>query len=139
VVACANSAAGDQFFMDAPVFHVSCTGSLHTSVLEYLVRAGAGGVMVAACPPRDCWNREGVKWLEERVDNGREAELKPRVDRRRIRIVYAAEGESLRLAAELQAYREALAAMDPAQGEEDIAIDLLCEAPEVSVAEEVPR
>ncbi|NIP82298.1 MAG: hydrogenase iron-sulfur subunit, partial [Gemmatimonadetes bacterium] len=55
---------------------------LHTSVIEYLVRAGAGGVMVVACPPRDCWNREGVTWLEERVYNEREAELKDRVDRR---------------------------------------------------------
>ncbi|HSG08544.1 MAG TPA: cytochrome b N-terminal domain-containing protein [Longimicrobiales bacterium] len=139
LVACANSAAGGDFFLDAPVYPVSCTGSLHTSVLEYLVRAGAGGVMVVACPPRDCWNREGVKWLEERVDNGREAELKPRVDRRRIRIVYAAEGESLRLAAELHAYRQDLTALDRAQGEDDIVIDVLCEVPEVSVAEEAAR
>jgi coenzyme F420-reducing hydrogenase delta subunit len=139
LVACGNSAAGDDFFQDAPVFRVSCTGSLHTSVIEFLVRAGAGGVMVAACPPRDCWNREGVTWLEERVDNGREAELKPRVDRRRVRIVYAAEGESMRLAAELHAYREEVAAMDRARAEDDIVIDVLCEVPEVSVAEEASR
>ena len=89
--------------------------------------------------PPPCWNREGVKWLEERVDNGREAELKPRVDRRRIRSVYAAEGDSLRLAAELHAYRQDLTALDRAQGEDDIVIDVLCEVPEVSVAEEAAR
>jgi len=139
VVACGNSAAGGDFFLDAPVFQVSCTGSLHTSVIEYLVRAGAGGVLVAACPPRDCWNREGVTWLEERVDHGREAELKPRVDRRRVRIVYAAKGESLRFAAALAAYRDDLAALDRARGEDDIVIDDLCEVPEVSVAEEAAR
>jgi ferredoxin len=139
VVACANSATDGEDFLNAPVFRVSCTGSLHTSVIEYLVRAGAGGVLVAACPPRDCWNREGVTWLEQRVHNGREAELKPRVDRRRVRIVYASEGESLRLAAELRAYREELAVFERTPGEEDIVIDVLCEVPETSVAEEASR
>jgi len=139
VVACANGAAQDPFFLSAPVFRVSCTGSLHTSVIEYLVRSGAGGVLVAACPPRDCWNREGVTWLRERVENGREAELKPRVDRRRVRIAYAAEAEPLLLAAELAAYRQELATLDRAQGESDIEIDTLCEVPEVSVAEEARR
>ena len=99
VVACgrgAGGAASGGSFMGAPVFEVSCAGSLHTSVLEYLVRAGWGGVLVASCPPRDCWNREGVTWLEERVYRGREAELKERVDRRRVRVAYAGEGALLR-------------------------------------------
>jgi hypothetical protein len=80
-----------------------------------------------------------VTWLEQRVHNGREAELKPRVDRRRVRIVYASEGESLRLAAELRAYREELAVFERTPGEEDIVIDVLCEVPETSVAEEASR
>jgi ferredoxin len=140
LVACsrgAGGAAGGDWFMDAPVFGVSCAGNLHTSVIEYLVRAGAGGVLVVSCPPRDCWNREGVTWLEERVYHGREAELKERVDRARVRIAHAAEGEPLRVAAELEAFRTEIAAMERTSAEEDINIDLLCEVPEVSVAEEV--
>jgi ferredoxin len=142
LVACGRGAGGvasGPSFLGAPVFPVSCAGSLHTSVLEYLVRAGWGGVLVVTCPPRDCWNREGVAWLEERVYRGREAELKERVDRRRVRIAYAGEGELLRVVAELQGFRDEVAAMAAAAGEDDIVIDTLCDAPELSVAEEARR
>ena len=144
VIACsrgAGGAANDAFFMGAPVLPVSCAGSLHTSVVEYLVRAGAGGVLVVSCPPRDCWNREGVGWLAQRVYHEREAELKARVDRRRVRIAHAGAGQPLRVAAELAAFRDDVAALAGAEGatrpEGPIDIDTLCEAPEVSVAEEV--
>jgi coenzyme F420-reducing hydrogenase delta subunit len=62
-------------------------------VIEYYLRAGADGVMVAACPARDCWNREGGKWAEARIVHEREAELQARVDRRRVRIATAAPGD----------------------------------------------
>lgn len=139
LVACGRGAGGvtrEDAFMGAPVMGVSCAGTVHTSVVEYLVRAGWGGVLVVSCPPRDCWNREGAVWLEERLYNGREAELKERVDRRRVRVAYAGEGETLRVAAALQAYRQDLAALEAARGEEDIVLDVACETPEVSVAEE---
>ncbi|HSG48552.1 MAG TPA: 4Fe-4S dicluster domain-containing protein, partial [Longimicrobiales bacterium] len=139
LVACARGAGGvtaDPTFMGAPVLGVSCAGTLHTSVVEYLVRSGWGGVLVVSCPPRDCWNREGAIWLEERLYNGREAELKERVDRRRVRVAYAGEGETLRVAAALQGYRQEIAAMENDPGEEDIILDVGCEVPEVSVAEE---
>lgn len=137
IVACGRGPTTGRHFMDAPVYPVSCVGSMHTSVIEYLVRAGAGGVLIASCPPRDCWNREGVSWLEERVHHEREAELKARVDRRRVRIAYAGEAEPLRLFADLQAFRAEVAALHAAEAEEDIEIDVECETPEVSVAEEV--
>lgn len=142
VVACergAGGAAARERFGGAPVFGVSCAGSLHTSVVEYLVRAGAGGVLVVSCPPRDCWNREGVTWLEERVHHGREAELQARVDRRRVRLASAGEGEPLRVAAELAAFRADVAALGAGAAEQDIDIDTLCDVPEVSAAEEVAR
>jgi hypothetical protein len=49
----------------------------------------------------------------------------------------AAEGEPLRVAAQLEAFRAEIAEMERTSAEEDIDIDLLCEVPEVSVAEEV--
>ncbi len=73
----------------AAVHPVDCAGNLHTSVIESFVRAGAAGVLVIACPPRDCWNREGPRWLVERMYHEREAELQARVDRRRVRVAYA--------------------------------------------------
>ena len=93
--------------------------------------------MVASCPPRDCWNREGVTWLEERIYNEREAELKNRVDRRRLRIVYAGEGERATIESELALFRSQMKALDKALSEQDIDIDVECVVPEVSVAEEI--
>jgi len=140
LVACSRGAGGaaqETHYLGAPVFPVSCAGSLHTSVIEYLVRAGAGGVLVMSCPPRDCWNREGVTWLEERVYHDREAELKARVDRRRVRIASAGAHEPLRVATELASFRDEVSRMETASAEQDIKIDVECEVPEVSVAEAV--
>ncbi len=135
VVGCTQGAAVGPRFAGAPVLPVSCAGSLHTSVLEYLVRAGVGGVLVASCPSRDCWNREGVIWLHARVNDGREAELRSRVDRRRVRLAHAAEGEADRLAAEVRSYRAEVLLMGGGEGEERIEIDTLCEVPVVSIGE----
>ena len=139
VVGCVNSAAGwsSGALADVPIFGVSCVGALHTSVIEYLVRAGAGGVLVATCPSRDCWNREGVMWLEERVYHAREAELQDRVDRRRVRIVSAAQYETAHLAREVEAFAAHVGSLEEAAGEAAIEIDAVCETPEVSVAEAV--
>jgi coenzyme F420-reducing hydrogenase delta subunit len=106
---------------------VVCAGSLHTSVVEYLVRAGAGGVLVAACPGRDCWNREGPKWLAQRLYAGREADLKPRVDRQRLRYVQTGAAGRRDIAVAVEEMRSEIAAMRPAMSEGDIDIDLLCE------------
>ena len=67
-------------------YSTECSGSVHTSVIELLIREGAGGVYLLSCPSRDCLNREGPKWLHQRVYEDREAELQSRVDRRRIRV-----------------------------------------------------
>jgi ferredoxin len=142
LVGCAKSGAGwgHRTVHGASVLEVSCAGNLHTSVIEYLIRGGAGGVMVVTCPPRDCWNREGVMWLEERVHNRREAELQDRVDRRRLRIVHAAEAERTSLDAHLTRFRAQMSNLDRALGEKVASLDAelaaRCEPPPVSVAEE---
>ena len=136
LVGCERGAAGwgVDHFDGAPVLTVSCAGSMHSSVVEYLVRAGAGGVMVVSCPPRDCWNREGVKWLEERLYNEREAELKARVDRTRLRVVYAAEREGAALRSEIDRFAGHVRALHRAKSEQAIEIDTTCEPPLVSAA-----
>lgn len=135
----AGGAASGPDFLGAPVLPVSCAGSLHTSVIELLVRAGVGGVLVVSCPPRDCWNREGVAWLEQRVHHGREAELQDRVDRRRVRLASAGAGEPLRVAAELSAFREAVAALDSPDAEAHLVIDTECDPVDLERAGEVVR
>ena len=88
----------------AAVLPVDCAGNLHTSIIELFVRGGAGGVLVVACPPRDCWNREGPRWLLDRMYNDREAELQARVDRRRVRVTYANAGETTEVLQALGAF-----------------------------------
>lgn len=125
-----DSAPTAAVFGQPLVFTVPCAGNLHTSVIEYIVRAGAGAALVVACPPRDCWSREGPKWLLERMYEDREAELQPRVDRRRVRVVNAAPGEQRRVRAEIAALERELARMDAAEAEEQILIDTACELDE---------
>lgn len=87
VLGCRNGLAGRPELLAAAgvvVRPTACAGSLHTSVVELLLRAGVGGVYLLTCPPRNCLYREGPKWLAARVLDGRAAELQPRVDRRRI-------------------------------------------------------
>jgi ferredoxin len=111
----------------ATVHPVDCAGNLHTSVIELLVRAGASGVLVLACPPRDCWNREGARWLEERVYHDREAELQARVDRRRVRIAHASAGETREAVTALCTVMAETARLDAPDREVVAALDLVCE------------
>jgi ferredoxin len=141
VIACrqAGGLAAVAELDGAPVFTVSCAGNLHTSVVEYFVRSGVGGVLMVACPPRDCWSREGPIWLEQRLYHDREAELQHRVDRRRIRLVHAAEHDRSLVQAALADFRGAIRTLGAASAE-SVAEDELgaeCEVP-VTVAQE-PR
>jgi ferredoxin len=131
VVACGRSAAAspDGSFGGARVFPVTCAGTLHTSVVELLVRSGAGGVFVVSCPPEDCWGREGVKWLDARLYHGREAELKERVDRRRIAVASYSHREVAAALAALGSFRETIAAMELPEAERDMTLDAECDEP----------
>ena len=108
-------------------YPVPCTGNLHSSVVELALRGGAAGVIVFSCPPRDCRGREGPRWLEERLFHDREAELQPRVDRRRVATATVVVGD---LAGTLAAYRDFRARLVPLGpgtlgdvGEMDVACD----------------
>ena len=134
VISCDRSATGKRSsFEGSPVVPVSCAGNLHSSTVEYLIRAGATGVLVCACPPRDCWNREGPIWLQERLFRDREAELKARVDKERVRVVYAGAAEKRVLGAALTKFRADLARKEMPTAESGIEIDLECLIPETEV------
>ena len=107
-------------------YPVDCTGSLHTSVIELLVRGGSAGVLVLSCPPRDCWNREGPRWLSERVHHGREAELQARVDRRRVRLASVNANESGDAIRALRDFRTELAQAGVVVADASLAIDTEC-------------
>lgn len=114
-VCCAQSPVSHRAALagrGAYVHVVSCIGNLHSSVVEQLLRDGAPGVFVGGCPPRDCTNREGPRWLDERLFHGREAELQPRVDRRRLRMTTMAPGDLPAVIEALDRFARELSAMD---------------------------
>jgi ferredoxin len=117
VIGCDRAGAGLAIAASAeratPYF-VDCAGSVHSSVIELMIRAGCSGVLVLACPPRDCWNREGPRWLHERVYNDREAELQARVDRRRVRIGYVDTPDVASTRARVAAFRNDLETLEAA-------------------------
>lgn len=117
VVVCCDHGAG-EFASDLTTaggvpYPVDCAGNLHTSVVELLLREGADGVLILACPERNCWNREGPRWLRERVYGRREAELQPRVERARVRIVNVDAGERALGVAALRAFAAEVASLGP--------------------------
>jgi ferredoxin len=117
-VACGRGAGADPAALERAgtlPYVVSCAGNLHTSVIESLLRGGAAGVLILSCPPRDCWNREGPKWLRERVYAGREAELQDRVDRQRVRITPVNAAERGRALAAVRTFAADIAALGRAE------------------------
>lgn len=111
----------------ATLHELPCLGTLHTSVIELLLRQGAAGVFIAGCPPRDCVAREGPKWTDLRIFHDREAELQARVDRRRVCVTTAAAGLTEDTIAEFRRFAASLTVLDGPEVEEDVDIRLLCE------------
>ena len=110
----------------AHIHLVPCVGNLHSSVIELYLRRGVPGVWVGGCPPRDCHSREGPKWLQERLFNQREAELQPRVDRRRVGTATLASGDLAGAIAAFEAFARGLATLEaPERGDWDV--DTICE------------
>ena len=58
----------------------------------------------------------------------REAELRQRVDRRRVRLAFAGEGERGAVQREIEAFREELAALGVSRAEDDIQLKTECES-----------
>lgn len=109
---------------------VECAGGLHTSVLDLTLKSGAAGVFVLTCPPRSASCREGPKWLHERIYNDREAELPPRVDKRRVAMAGLSRAEWPEIAAGILGLQQRVAALaepDAAPAPAAIESDTECE------------
>jgi coenzyme F420-reducing hydrogenase delta subunit len=111
----------------ARIYPVSCTGNLHTSAVELLLRQGAAGVIVFSCPPRDCRGREGPKWLAQRIYHDREAELQSRVDRRRVQLATSADGDLDGAVAAFRAFSTRVLVLDTLASSVEEEITIECE------------
>lgn len=97
-------------------FGLPCAAMLPPSFIEYGLRAGAAGVVVAACPEGDCEYRFGVRWTDERITGAREPRLRGGVDRARVAVLHAAREERAALEEQISAFGARLAATAGASG-----------------------
>ncbi len=100
-------------------FGLPCAGMLPPSFVEYALRHGAAGVVLATCPAEDCEFRFGVQWTRERLEVKREPYLRASVDRRRVRMVEAAREDRAALQRRVKAFREELGSLEAAAREQD--------------------
>ena len=74
------------------LYPVACMGNLHMATIGYLATY-FNSVLLAACPERNCTNKDAFLLLRERLSGVREPGLPARVDASRIRLLSVGEGE----------------------------------------------
>ena len=97
---------------DVASISLICTGMLPPSFVEYALRNGATGVLLTGCREAGCAFRLGNRWAEERLHGTREPHLRASVDRQRIRIAWADQGEEKTLRAALVNFKDRITAHD---------------------------
>ncbi|GMV47873.1 MAG: hypothetical protein AMXMBFR66_32710 [Pseudomonadota bacterium] len=111
--ACAGAAGS----ADTAAFSLLCAGQLPPSFVEYALRDGAAGVLIAACREGGCEFRQGERWTVERLQGLREPHLRAGVPAERLELVHAGPGDESRLALALARLRERVRALAPAEPE----------------------
>lgn len=91
------------------VLPLECAGMLPPSFIEYALRLGAEGVVIAGCRESDCEFRLGDRWVQDRLTGAREPRLRASAPRERVAVVWAGNQQSpvlqtiARLRSDLQA------------------------------------
>jgi coenzyme F420-reducing hydrogenase delta subunit/ferredoxin len=100
---------------DADVTPMSllCTGQLPPSFVEYALRDGAAGVLVAACREDGCEFRLGERWTAERLAGMREPHLRGSVLPARVELVFAGRGDDTILRSGLDRLRRRVQPLAP--------------------------
>lgn len=101
---------------DTAVFSLLCAGMLPPSFVEYALRSGAHGVLVAGCREGDCAFRLGGRWLKRRIRGEREPHLRSSVPPERVRLAWAGAADGRRLQQELEAFRRRLEHLEEGSG-----------------------
>ena len=83
-----------------------CTGMLPPSFVEYALRGGADGVVIATCREGGCAFRLGDRWTAERLNGEREPHLRAGVPRERLAVVAADAGDEAAVRRALDTLRE---------------------------------
>lgn len=70
------------------VVPMECAAMVPPSFIEYALRLGAEGVVVAGCRQGDCEFRLGDRWVAERLGGEREPRLRATAQRNRVRVTW---------------------------------------------------
>jgi coenzyme F420-reducing hydrogenase delta subunit/ferredoxin len=98
---------------DVTAFSLLCTGQLPPSFVEYALRDGAAGVVVAACRDGACAFRLGERLTAERLRGEREPHLRAGVPAERVELVYAGPDDDTTLAAAVDRLRARVQPLAP--------------------------
>lgn len=105
VFACGHGAPVSQTD-DTAVIELICAGQLAPSFVEYALRDGAAGVVVAACREGGCVYRLGARYTAERLRGTREPHLRASVPATQLELVHAGPGDDAVIGAALQRLRD---------------------------------
>ncbi len=126
-LACGHGAAADPA---AGRLVMPCVAMAPPSLIDFILsRDLADGVAIAGCAGRDCFNRVGKTWTEDRLARRRDPFLRARVPRERLLTVWAGPTEAARLAADLAGFSGRLAALPPYAGARPLETDDAAPAP----------
>jgi len=90
VFGCRQAAAFDALADAATaVLALECAAMLPPSFVEYAMRMGASGVVIAGCRESDCEYRLGDRWVRERLLGQREPRLRASVPQDRIEVLWS--------------------------------------------------
>ena len=106
VFGCAHGARIDALASrDTLTFSLACAGMLPPSFVEYALRGGADGVVVATCREGGCEFRLGERWTAQRLGGEREPHLRRAVPADRWTLIGADAGEEPAVRAALERLR----------------------------------
>jgi coenzyme F420-reducing hydrogenase delta subunit/ferredoxin len=90
------------------VLPLLCAGQLPPAFVEFALRHGADGILIAACPGEQCEYRLGTRWTAQRIAGLREPHLRAQVDRNRVRLIGAAANQGAVLDAAIAQFQSDL-------------------------------
>jgi coenzyme F420-reducing hydrogenase delta subunit/ferredoxin len=89
-----------------------CIGQLPPSFLDYVLSRGmADGVILTGCAENSCHARDGIRWTDARLARARDPQLRARVPRERIRVLWAGRAGGARLGRLLSQFTADLASL----------------------------
>ena len=118
VFSCRHGASPSKLHgADLHTLGLLCAGHLPPSFVEYAIRKGAAGVLVAACREEGCEFRLGERWMMQRLTLQREPRSRAQAPAERLQLAFAGPGDAALLNQALHELRQRIQALPPMEPE----------------------